>query len=321
MFAFLKSPPAAPPITDKPALDARYRYWRRHILLTIWLGYALFYFTRKSFNAAVPEILASNVLTRSDIGLLATLFYITYGLSKFFSGIVSDRSNARYFMGIGLVATGVVNILFGFSTSLWAFALLWALNAFFQGWGSPVCARLLTTWYSRTERGGWWALWNTAHNVGGALIPMVVGAAALHYGWRTGMMIAGMLAILAGLFLCWRLRDRPQAVGLPAVGDWRHDELEIAQQQEGAGLTRKEILTKYVLLNPLYLAALRCATCWCTWCARRLTTGATCICRKRSASIWSRRIRRSPCSRWAALSARWWRAGARINCLTATAGR
>lgn len=79
----LKSPPDAPPITDKQALDERYRYWRRHILLTIWLGYALFYFTRKSFNAAVPEILASNVLTRSDIGLLATLFYITYGLSKF----------------------------------------------------------------------------------------------------------------------------------------------------------------------------------------------------------------------------------------------
>nr|VUD33408.1 regulatory protein UhpC [Raoultella sp. NCTC 9187] len=84
---------------------------------------------------------------------------------------------------------------------------------------------------------------------------MVIGAAALHYGWRAGMMIAGMLAILAGLFLCWRLRDRPQAVGLPAVGDWRHDELEIAQQQEGQGLTRREILYKYVLTNPLYLAA------------------------------------------------------------------
>ena len=95
MFAFLKAPPDAAPISDKRELDERYRYWRRHILLTIWLGYALFYFTRKSFNAAVPEILASNVLTRSDIGLLATLFYITYGLSKFFSGIVSDRSDAQ----------------------------------------------------------------------------------------------------------------------------------------------------------------------------------------------------------------------------------
>ncbi len=98
--------------------------------MTIWLGYALFYFTRKSFNAAVPEILASNVLTRSDIGLLATLFYITYGLSKFFSGIVSDRSDARYFMGLGLIATGVVNILFGFFLTM-GFRAAMALNAFF----------------------------------------------------------------------------------------------------------------------------------------------------------------------------------------------
>lgn len=125
-----KMPANASPLGDKAEIDARYRYWRRHILMTIWLGYALFYFTRKSFNAAAPEILASGVMTRTDIGLLATLFYITYGLSKFFSGIVSDRSNARYFMGVGLIATGVVNILFGFSTSLWAFALLWAMNAF-----------------------------------------------------------------------------------------------------------------------------------------------------------------------------------------------
>lgn len=139
-----KTPANAAPIGDKAEIDARYRYWRRHILITIWLGYALFYFTRKSFNAAAPEILASGVMTRTDIGLLATLFYITYGLSKFFSGIVSDRSNARYFMGIGLIATGVVNILFGFSTSLWAFALLWALNAFSRAGArrfAPACSR------------------------------------------------------------------------------------------------------------------------------------------------------------------------------------
>lgn len=79
MLSFLKAPANAPLITDKHEVDARYRYWRRHILITIWLGYALFYFTRKSFSAAAPEILASGILTRSDIGLLATLFYITYG--------------------------------------------------------------------------------------------------------------------------------------------------------------------------------------------------------------------------------------------------
>ncbi len=50
-----------------------------------------------------------------------------------------------------------------------------------------------------------------------------------------------------GIFLCWWLRDRPQALGLPAVGEWRHDALEIAQQQEGAGLTRKDIIVTLVL--------------------------------------------------------------------------
>ncbi|MCP5727167.1 MFS transporter family glucose-6-phosphate receptor UhpC, partial [Klebsiella pneumoniae] len=58
MFAFLNSSPDAAPISEKRELDARYRYWRRHIVLTIWLGYALFYFARKSYNAAVTEILA-----------------------------------------------------------------------------------------------------------------------------------------------------------------------------------------------------------------------------------------------------------------------
>ncbi len=62
MLPFLKAPADAPLMTDKHEIDARYRYWRRHILLTIWLGYALFYFTRKSFNAAVPEILANGLV-------------------------------------------------------------------------------------------------------------------------------------------------------------------------------------------------------------------------------------------------------------------
>ncbi|MBP1521676.1 MFS transporter family glucose-6-phosphate receptor UhpC [Salmonella enterica subsp. enterica serovar Worthington] len=194
-------------------------------------------------------MLASGILSRSDIGLLATLFYITYGVSKFVSGIVSDRSNARYFMGIGLIATGVVNILFGFSTSLWAFALLWALNAFFGVWIAglrPFADRTVLAYRARRLVG---VMEHRAQCRRGA-DPLVMAAVALHYGWRVGMMVAGLLAIGVGMVLCWRLRDRPQAIGLPPVGDWRHDALEVAQQQEGAGLSRKEILAKYVLLNP-----------------------------------------------------------------------
>ncbi|CAG20730.1 MFS transporter [Photobacterium profundum] len=249
MIGFLKSEQHVQPVKDPKQIDELYKYWRFHIMLTMYAGYALFYFTRKSFNYAMPAMIADLGLDKSDIGLMGTLFYITYGVSKFLSGIVSDRSNPRYFMGIGLVMTGIVNILFGFSSSIVMFTLLWMTNAWFQGWGWPSCSKLLTTWYSRSERGFWWSLWNTAHNVGGALIPLLVGVVTLHYGWRYGFIIPGILAVFVGLFLCWRLRDKPVTLGLPTVGHWRNDALELAQENEGLGLTNTEILKKYVLNN------------------------------------------------------------------------
>ncbi len=57
MLSFLKAPANAPLITDKHEVDARYRYWRRHILITIWLGYALFYFCLLYTSALTLAIL------------------------------------------------------------------------------------------------------------------------------------------------------------------------------------------------------------------------------------------------------------------------
>ena len=89
MLSFMKSRPAAPLVRDQAEIDASYRHWRLHILLTMYLGYAVFYFTRKSFNFAMPDMLASGILDKADIGMMWTLFYLTYGCSKFVSGIIS----------------------------------------------------------------------------------------------------------------------------------------------------------------------------------------------------------------------------------------
>ncbi|WP_305406469.1 MFS transporter [Photobacterium leiognathi] len=232
-----------------PETAQRYRYWRIHIMVSMYIGYAVFYLTRKNFSYAMPAIITDLGWDKADIGLMGTLFYLTYGISKFISGIVSDRSNPRYFMGLGLIATGIINILFGLSSSIVALSILWVLNAWFQGWGWPACSKLLTTWYSRSERGGWWSIWNTAHNLGGAMIPIIVGYTVLHYGWRYSFFIPGVIAVIFGCLLCWRLRDKPTTMGLPSIGHWRKDYLEIAHENTGKGLSQKQILTRYVLSN------------------------------------------------------------------------
>ncbi|MFQ3245913.1 MAG: OPA family sugar phosphate sensor protein UhpC-like MFS transporter [Arenicella sp.] len=249
MIGPFKALPDQPVSMSADEVNKNYQHWRIHILVSMYVGYAIFYFTRKSFNYAMPALIEDLGLTKGDIGIIGTVFYLTYGFSKFLSGMASDNSNPRYFMGVGLIATGIINIIFGLSSSLYMFIGLWLLNAFFQGWGWPPCSKLLTTWYSHSERGFWWSIWNTSHNVGGALIPVLVGFVTLYFGWRMGMIVPGVIGIIVGLILCYRLRDKPQTMGLPSVGVWRNDQAEIAREAIGSELTKVEIIQKYVLGN------------------------------------------------------------------------
>jgi len=154
-------------------------------------------------------------------------------------------------MGIGLLATGVLNVLFVFSHSLPVLLFIWTLNGFFQGWGWPPCARLLTHWYSRNERGFWWGCWNTSINIGGAIVPLICAFAAHFWGWRAAMLAPGIVSIVLGIWLTAQLRGTPQEEGLPTVGEWRNDPLELRQQQHSPPMGLWQMLRTTVLQNPM----------------------------------------------------------------------
>lgn len=234
-------------ICDESVVKQKYRYWRVRIFLGMYIGYAFYYFTRKSLNFVLPSMMIDLNLSKVEVGLFGTIFYISYGLSKFLSGVISDRSNPRYFMSIGLIVTGVLNIIFGFSSWMVLFSLIWFLNGMFQGWGWPPCARLLTHWYSQTERGSWWSLWSTSHNSGAALITILCPIIAEFLGWRVGMFVPGVLSIGVGFWMMSTLRDTPQSLGLPPIERYK-------KESDGSGdsereLTLRERLFEYVLNN------------------------------------------------------------------------
>lgn len=255
MLKFLKLLGPAPfidPIQDPREVGHLYKKWRIRTLYSMFIGYMFYYFSRKSFTFAMPGLIADLGYEKAELGILASTLSITYGVSKFASGILGDRSNPRYFMAIGLILTGVLNICFGMSSSILFFALFWGLNGWFQGFGWPGCARLLTHWYSHSERGRWWSVWNISHNAGGAIIPLLAAWAAYYFGWRYAMYIPGGICILGGLFLINRLRDTPQSLGLPSIEEWRndYDTTERVASFEEKELSTKEALMDYVLKNP-----------------------------------------------------------------------
>lgn len=252
LFFFLQPSPYLPEMTDPEKVQSEYRYWRIRTFYSIYLGYALFYFTRKSFTFAMPAMITELGMSKADLGFLGTILYVSYGLSKFGSGILSDKANPRYVMGIGLILTGLCNLFFGMSSSLLFFAIFWGLNGVFQGWGWPSCTKLLMHWYSRSERGRWWSLHSTSHNLGGALIPLIAAFAATHWGWRAALWVPAVICMVAGLWLIRQLRDVPQTMGLPCVEKFRGEPITEASIAEAAApeLSVRQILFTHILNNP-----------------------------------------------------------------------
>lgn len=250
LIDILKPCPHQPELTDQVIVKKKYEHWRYRIFYSMYIGYALYYLTRKCLAFAMPSLMLDLGYDKAQLGLLATTLAVCYGISKFISGVVADRSNPRYFMAFGLIASGIVNILFGLSPSLSFFLIFWALNGLFQGFGWPSCTRLLTHWYSRSERGRWWSLFATSQNVGGALIPFFAAYCAQLYGWRGAMIFPGITAIIGGLFLINRLCDTPQSLGLPPIEKYRSDYPPDVGHDQERELSAKEILFSYVLPNP-----------------------------------------------------------------------
>lgn len=245
--------PFVPEIENQEEVKVEYRYWRHRIFYSMLIGYALYYFTRRSFTFAMPGLILDLGFDKSQLGILGSVLAISYGMSKFISGILADRSNPRYFMALGLFLTGLCNIFFGLSSSLAMFVVFWGANGLFQGFGWPACARSLTYWYSHSERGAWWSSASVAHNLGAFVTPWVVGIALQFYGWRAGMFIPGIVCILGSLFLINRMRDTPQSLGLPPIERFRNDyQGEVKTDVEGVMSTKdllKEVLSnKYIWL-------------------------------------------------------------------------
>ncbi len=210
-----------------PPYARRYNLWRLRILVSIILGYATFYFCRQNFNIAMPALMEHFNATKTEFGLILTIASIVYGLGKFFNGFISDKSNARHFMSLGLALVGIVTIASGFCNNLFLLGILWIFNNWFQSMGWPPASRMLTHWFSHSELGLKWALGSTANQIGGAASMLLCGYLLDKYDWNIAFFIPGIVAVVFSLFLFAQLRDSPMTIGLPVVETYKECEMSL----------------------------------------------------------------------------------------------
>ena len=272
----LLAPPAFRPEQTGPEADKKYQALRWQVFCGAFIGYAAFYIVRKNFTMAIP-MLEQFDITKGELGTVLGMNAVAYALSKFLMGSVSDRSDARKFLPLGLLLAAVsmafmivpitgLDLMNHPERKSWAMILMGVLNflvGWFNGMGWPPCGRVMTHWFSQNERGTKMAIWNCAHNVGGGLVgPMATYGAVWFGSWFYGQnenlyflagtylfpaAVAALVAVLAYILI----RDTPQSCGLPSVEKWRNDFPENYSEKAEEVLPVKDIFMKYVLNNKL----------------------------------------------------------------------
>jgi MFS transporter, OPA family, glycerol-3-phosphate transporter len=245
------SPPPAPRLPDAEVARV-YPLFRWRALEATFLGYAAYYLVRNNIPVVTKELHNSLGYNESQIGDLMAVTALTYGFSKFLMGSVSDRSDARKFLAAGLLLTALCNFAFGACGNYYVHMFVWALNGFAQGMGWPPCGRVMGHWYSESERGLTFSIWNTSHNWGAGLSGYFAALAVdTTGGWQYAFYVPGVIAVLSAVYILRRVRDTPQAVGLPPIEEYRND--YPAQMEAGLDLERqlsfRELLVEKVLLN------------------------------------------------------------------------
>ena len=137
-------------------------YRRRRFLNWFPLGltYATFYMGRYNLNVAGPRMMDMFHLSKAAYGTIATAGFWTYALSVIFNGPLADRIGGKKAIIIGAIGAASLNLIIGLLfLSGWqtklvvGMSLLYAVNCYFQSFGSLSVVKVNAPWFHVRERG------------------------------------------------------------------------------------------------------------------------------------------------------------------------
>lgn len=275
-------PPAPKELLPNEKIDSEYKKMRLKVFLGAFFGYAAYYLVRKNLALAIPGMIQpveSGGLgySKLELGIALSGISIAYAFSKFLMGALSDRSDARKFLVIGLILSSLMMMsvgLFAFATSSVVVIFIFMLViGWLSGMGWPPCGRVMVHWFSHNERSFKMAIWNTSHTfgsgllgnlaaigtvlIGGFFLVDIGGGVMVEQSWKSVFVFPSAVALLIGIFCWWALRDTPQSCGLPPIDQYRNDVSVKKEMSSEAKIPFKELFIQHIFKNKtLWLIAL-----------------------------------------------------------------
>ena len=235
------------PVTGTPEeVKKKFNSLRWRVFASITIGYAFYYIIRQGYSVIKKPMLNSGVVTPEQIGIIGTIFFITYGVGKFTNSFLSDRMNNKRFFAFGLFISSITMTCMGLVNSFVPLAVLWGINGWFQSYGAGPSIVSLNQWFSKKEFAPLYGVWFTSHNLGSAFAYFAIAAVVTAYSWQAGFLMAGIVALVGSVFIYLGMSDRPETQGLPngAVyyGEKTQEEVDAMKNQSVGSMQWNEVV-------------------------------------------------------------------------------
>jgi OPA family glycerol-3-phosphate transporter-like MFS transporter len=221
------SAPVAGATNDKPHHPPGFRPRRGLNWGVIGLTYAAFYLCRYNLSFANLAISREFGFTKDQIGWMLTGFFWAYAIGQMLNGLLTDRIGGKSALGIGAIATVIMNIAFGAASGwgrLSVFVLIWMMNGYLQAFGAPGMIKINTAWFSKTERGKFAGIFGFMIQLGrfanNLLAPaLLAGFSVLAWtvardDWRWVFWVPAGITLLITLLMILFVKNTPEEAGL-----------------------------------------------------------------------------------------------------------
>lgn len=176
-----------------------------------FLVYMSSYVGRTNFSAALAAMVAESVLTKSQGGLIGSVFFFAYGACQVLWGFVGDRVSPFRMIGAGMLMASCANLVMPFCTGSYALmAVVWGINGISQSmlW-SPIL-RIFSGVLPKSMRAK--ACLNISASIpAGTILTYLLATAVIRYSdWRYVFTFAGVvLALVLVFFAAVYMKIRP----------------------------------------------------------------------------------------------------------------
>lgn len=197
----------------KPRRIARIQFFAMTVLC---LAGTLNYMDRGSLAIANSTIRAELGFSATRMGVLLSIFSMSYAISQLPAGALLDRFGERIVLGAGILLWSATQAATGFIGGFRAF--VFARIGLGAGEAPYVVGSLKTVndWFNARDRGTPTGIFNSSTAFGQALAPPFLTAILLAFGWR-GMFVAiGIPGMLLAVVWYSFYRDRGRVVLRPA---------------------------------------------------------------------------------------------------------